>query len=183
LLHKAHNEGIEKGTAEGFAQGLTQGQQDGHAAALNEYREKFRDVLSALTSSVIELDASRQRLELEATTEVLQLAISIARRVTHRLARQDSSVVCDSVAEAMKMVVLASDVRIAINPQERAVLTETLPRLQVDWPATKHVELIDDPTIGVGGCRILTANGEVNADLDQQIDRIAAELIPEGAPT
>ncbi len=45
------------------------------------------------------------------------------------------------------------------------------------WPVG-HVELVDDATLSPGGARIFTLGGMVDADLDVQIDRIVADLVP-----
>ena len=42
----------------------------------------------------------------------------------------------------------------------------------------KHVELTDDATLAPGGCRIYTRGGRVDAALDEQLDRVIADLLP-----
>ena len=49
--------------------------------------------------------------------------------------------------EAMKLVVQHADVRIAIHPASGRRLQDVLPRLAMEWPALKHVEIIEDATI------------------------------------
>src|SRR5436190_303461 len=151
---KAHAEGLAQGKAAGLAQGTEQGRKSGHEQALAEHRTKFSEVVAALSSAASELNASRQKLENEAAGEVLKLAIAVARRVTHRQASADPSVVSENLAHAMKLAVHASDVRIAINPAQRATLNDALPTLKLQWPALEHVELIDDAQVAPGGCRI-----------------------------
>jgi len=175
---RAALEGMAQGKKAGFEQGSAEGRKSGHESALAEHRAKLTDLVNALSGAAAELSASRNRLEIEAESEVLKLAVAIARRVTHRQASADASVVGDSLANAMKLVVHASDVRIAIHPSSRVTLEDSLPRLKLQWPSLDHVELIEDATISPGGCRIFTRAGEVDANLDGQIDRIAAELVP-----
>jgi flagellar assembly protein FliH len=117
-------------------------------------------------------------LETEASTDVLRLSVAIARKVTRQLALDGPNVVTANVREAMKLAVHASDVRIAVHPSQRQTLEAVLPELQSQWPALEHVALIDDGSLTPGGCRIFTAGGQIDADLENQIDRIAAELIP-----
>jgi len=105
------------------------------------------------------LDAARRDLEADGIGEVIALATAIARRVTKRQAAIDPAVLTENIREAMKMAVHAADVRIAINPAQRKTVSDELPQLQLNWPNLKHVELIDDPQVVVGGCRILTRNG------------------------
>ena len=78
-----------------------------------------------------------------------------------------------------KLVVKAADVRIAIHPSQRKTLDAALPRLALQWPSLSHVQIIEDPSIAPGGCRVFTEHGQVNADLDAQLDRIAGELLPQ----
>jgi flagellar biosynthesis/type III secretory pathway protein FliH len=46
------------------------------------------------------------------------------------------------------------------------------------WPQLKHIEIVHDASIAPGGCRIFTARGQVDGDLDTQLDRVIGELLP-----
>jgi len=178
LKTRAHLEGQAEGRKTGHAKGFEEGRNAGEEAALNEHRAKLSELISSLTIAASELNTSRQRLEAEADTEVLKLAVAIARRATHRQVAGDASIVLDSVRSAMRLVVHACNIRIAVHPQSRATLNDAIPKLKAEWPTLQHVELLDDVSLAPGGCRIFTNAGEVDADLDQQIDRIASELVP-----
>jgi flagellar assembly protein FliH len=131
-----------------------------------------------MTQAVSELDAARLALEAESKTAVIRLAIAIAERVTKRLGVLDHEVAVANVDEALRLVVHTADVRIAVHPTQRATLADVLPRIQAKWPALKHVELVEDAAITPGGCRIYSGGGEVDADLELQLARIAEELVP-----
>jgi len=83
----------------------------------------------------------------------------------------------------MRLVVRSTDVRIAVHPGQKQMLAESLPQLRMNWPNLTHVELIEDAKLTPGGCRVFSAHGEIDADLERQIDRVAADLLPgaEGA--
>ena len=66
------------------------------------------------------------------------------------------------------------------NPPDKK---KELPKLQLHWPNLKHVELVEDASVSPGGCRVMTRHGEVNAQIDTQLDRVIAELMPENSPT
>lgn len=179
IRDKAATEGIANGRAEGMARGLEEGRQSGHAAALAEGKANLTKLAQTLTAAVAEIDASRRALESQGVAEVVKLAAAIARRVTKRHAVIDPKVLEANLSEAMKLVVHASDVRVAVNPSQKQQLEQVLPQLQLQWPNLEHVELIEDASIGAGGCRVFTANGHIDADLDTQLDRLIAELMPE----
>jgi flagellar assembly protein FliH len=179
LKAKAREEGFTIGKVEGTAKGLEEGRKSGHDAALAEIKPQLAKTLAALTAAVNQIEADRHDLECAGINEVVKLASAVARRVTKLQARLDPQVLVENLKEAMKLAVQAADVRIVIHPEQRATLEKELPRLQMHWPSVKHVELIDDPAVGMGGCRIIMRQGEVDARIDEQLDRVIADLSPD----
>jgi flagellar assembly protein FliH len=178
IKRQAHAQALIEGRQEGLKQGLEQGRQQGRDAALAEHRQQLTQLLAALSQSLQALDASRLQLEADARTAVVHLALAIAQRVSKRQAQLDPQVAIDNVDDALRLVVHGVDVKIAIHPAQRATLVDALPRLQARWPNLQHIELIDDPTLVPGGCRVFTGQGQIDADLDLQLTRIAQELLP-----
>jgi len=174
----ARAEGLAQGQREGIALGTEQGRQAGQQQALAEHRAQLQQAMAALTIASAALDTSRADLEAAALADVVQLAIAIARRVTKRHGLIDPGVLAANLGEVMKMVINAADVRIAIHPSQRKTLDEALPQLQVKWPTLRHVQVIEDMSIEPGGCRVFTEQGEIEATLGGQLDRIAEELLP-----
>ena len=178
LRQQAKAEGFAQGRSEGTLQGIEEGRKTGHQAALSEIKPQLTAAWNALTAAMQQLDAARYELESAGITEVIQLAAAIARRVTKIQATIDPAVLIENLKEAMKLAVHAADVRIVIHPSQRATLMDELPKLQMNWPNLKHVELADDPAITPGGCRLLTGSGEVDARIEEQLDRVIRELLP-----
>ncbi|CAN5649004.1 hypothetical protein BH09PLA1_BH09PLA1_22130 [soil metagenome] len=178
LKKQSHEQGLIDGRETGFAQGQKDGSESGQQQALSEHRQSLSQLVESLTRAAASLDASRRALETEASTDVLRLAVAISRKVTRHLASEGDAVVTANVREAMKLAIHASDVRIAIHPSQKQSLDRVLPELKASWPALEHVALVEDAALAPGGCRIFTAGGQIEADLEKQIDRIAAELIP-----
>ena len=178
LKQQATAEGAAHGHRQGLAQGLEEGKRAGHQQALNEHRAQFQQALQALSNAMIEADRHRAELEAGALAEVVRLALAVARRVAKRQGMVDPEVLTANLHEAMKLVVAKSDLRIAIHPAQRKTLDEALPELQLSWPQLQHAKVVEDASIVPGGCRVLAENGSVDADLQTQLDRIEAELLP-----
>jgi flagellar biosynthesis/type III secretory pathway protein FliH len=85
-----------------------------------------------------------------------------------------------NVADAVHRVITAADLRVAVHPTQRDTLQAALPKLGMTLPKLAHAEIVEDAKLSPGGCRVFTAGGLIDADLDQQIDHIAAALL--GAP-
>ena len=181
IRQKSYDDGYAAGTQDGLKKGTEDGRAAGKAAALAEHRAKLEQLLKTFTAAVSEMNASRAKLESTAASEVIKLAVAIARRVTKLQGTLDPNVLTENVRSAMKLAVHAADVRIAVHPSQKQELTELLPQLKLQWPSVSHVELINDAAMAAGSCRVFTASGHVDAELDQQIDRVAADLLPSGA--
>jgi flagellar biosynthesis/type III secretory pathway protein FliH len=134
--------------------------------------------MATLTQMIQDIYASRLKLESDAQQAVVSLAIAIAERVTKRQGLLDPLVAQANVEEALRLVVHSSDVRIAIHPSQKGQMAEVLPRIMSRWPNLKHVDLIADGTLEPGGCRVFSGGGQIDGDLQLQLDRIAQELVP-----
>ena len=179
LKRNAHAHGLAEGRTEGLARGTEQGRAEGLRQALDEHRGQLTAAVNALGGAMTELDASRAALESAALEEVVQLAIAVARRVTKRQGLIDPAVLSENLREAMKLVVHAGDVKVAINPAQRQTLEVALPAMRLEFPRVGHVELTDDPSVEAGGCRIYAGGGQIDATLDEQLDRVVADLLPD----
>lgn len=172
--------GYREGRAAGLAKGMEEGRQQGHAAALAAQAAKIEGLVTALTGAAVQLEASRRKLESETVFDVIRLAVAIARRVTKQLGSVSPEVAKANVAEALKMVVNASAVTVALHPTQLRVMEEDLPAIRAMFPRLQQVELVGDATLAPGGCRLIAGTGMVDADLDTQLDRIVADLLPPG---
>src|SRR4051812_33669766 len=127
IRKRAHAEGLADGMVEGLARGTEEGRAAGRQQALEEHRTGLSQALAALTSAGQALDASRADLESGALQEVVELAIAVARRVTKRQGVIDPAVLTENLREAMKLVVHAGDVKVAMHPLQRQTLQSALP--------------------------------------------------------
>jgi flagellar biosynthesis/type III secretory pathway protein FliH len=178
LKRAAHAQGLAEGKALGMAKGMEEGKKAGHAQALAEHRDKFTAALNVVIKLAGEFETSRGQLESGGLRSVIELSAAIARRVTKRQGMIDPQVLEANLLGAMKIVSHWADVRIAVHPNQLATLKAQMPNLKMTWPQMSHVELIEDATLSPGGCRILTAGGCVDGDLDVQLDRVVARLLP-----
>jgi len=183
LRQKAYDEGYAAGNQDGLKKGTEDGRASGKQAALGEHRANLEQLAKSLTQCVQQIDDSRSYMESAAGAEVIKLAVAIARRVTKRQGAKDSNVLTDNLREAMKLVVHSADVRIAVHPTQKQTLSDVLPQLRIQWPNVTHVELIEDAALAPGGCSIFTTRGQIDADLDRQVDRVASDLLPDSSGT
>lgn len=175
----ARAEGLAEGKREGLAQGKADGLTTGKKQAYDEEKTKLTEQWAALSAVVAAVDAAHQATARRGEDEILPLALAIARKVTRRQGRIDSSVAEANLQEAVRLATSKHELRIFVNPSQLDLAHDVADRLKDQWPAMKHLTITGDDTLAPGGCRVLTTGGEIDADLDRQIDRIAADLVPE----
>ena len=178
MKQRAAAEGLVEGRREGIARGIEEGRTMGRQQAVEEHRTQFAQAVAALTEAMTDLESSRAELEAAALEEVVDLAVAVASRVTKRQGMIDPPVLTENLRGAFKLVVHAGDVKVAIHPTQRQALEVALPALRLDIPRLGHVELTDDPSVEPGGCRVYAGGGQVDATLDEQLDRVVADLLP-----
>ena len=170
----------EQGQAAGWQQGHTDGHDTGTTAALDQHAAQLREVIATFNAAAAALEDFRTQVEAAATRDAVELALAIAARITKRQGVIDPSVLLENVRAALNIVGRTNVIRIAVHPSQHTILTEILPQLQLDSPSLRHAEIVDDPSISPGGCRVFTSHGHVDADLQTQLDRVTMKLMPGG---
>lgn len=179
IRQNAYDQGFAAGREDGLKKGTEEGRAAGKQAALAEQKAKLEQLVKSMLDLVNAFEASRTRFESSAAAEVIKLSVAIARRVTKLQGALDPNVMTENVLAAMKLAVHSTDVRIAIHPQQKQTLVELLPQLRLQWPTVKHVELVEDASLSPGSCRVMSGHAEIDGELDRQIDRVAADLLPQ----
>src|SRR5262245_44728024 len=97
LKAAAKVEGLAEGKRDGLAKGLEEGRRNGAQQALGEHRTQLANLIKSLSEAAMDLEASRIQLEAEALTEVVDLSVAIATRVTKRQGAIDPPVLTANV--------------------------------------------------------------------------------------
>ena len=179
VREQARQEGYDEGKIAGHADGFKQGQEEGRKDGLANYSDKLGTLAEAIDGILRTFNAERERLAASAGSEVPHLAVAIADRVVKRAGAFDPNVCIANSTAALRLVMRAHDVKLNVHPDDYESIKTLLPELGRKWPALTHVDLVEDANLTRGGCRVYTEGGLVDADLQEQLDRIAADLIPD----
>lgn len=195
LTSGAAQKGHEEGHAKGLADGRKQGAALGRDEALKEHRQRLDTVQASWNGALAEFGSRREDLLLDARTSMLRLALCVAQKIVKRTIQSDPSVVLDQLASVFEMIVLPSSLTVAINPADRELVTSALPSLIAGCRTARHVEIVDEPSISRGSCRVAarressggSASGagegalEIDAAIESQLERIVELLLPREA--
>ena len=148
---------------------MEQARQAGYAEGLKAARAEAAKLQAVAQSAGAALEALGGQLA-ERTTA---LAIAIARQIVRDELGARPEAVLAVVTEALAMLPASGPrIQIAVNPEDAALIAQHLP--QHADPETWR--LAEDRNIRRGGCRILGANGDVDATLESRWQRVLESL-------
>lgn len=182
-----HEEARAAGRREGYAAGLEEGRAAGRQEALREAGQTFArtqgHLVQAMQAAIGEFEANKAALLLAARTEVLELAVAIARRVLKRACELPGVVGASAIqqaADVLELIGPRTDVVIRVNPADLEAMECFCAGLARDVQEKRHVRLTADDTVAPGGCLVTTPEGRVDASIETQLDRIAELLLGRG---
>jgi flagellar assembly protein FliH len=173
LRREAKAAGDAEGRREGHAKGMTQGHAEGHAEGLAVGLMAASAQAEQLRALCASLPAALQRADADLADTVLTLSLDIARQVIHRTLQAEPQWVLKLVQELLQSEpALHGEPRLLLHPDDVALVRSSLGR-ELE---TAGWQVRADDSLARGGCRVLTASGEVDATLDARWQRVCAAL-------
>lgn len=173
---RGFNQGLEAGVEKGRAEGREAGLLEARAAHAAE-SARVQAAVTALEAALV--DAGRRAVS-GAEAAVIRLALAIATSVVKREVALDEDAVRGNVAAAVGLAARRSGVEVRVNPADRATVDRYLPDLVSRMEGLSVALLVADPTVGRGGCRVVTPEGTVDADIAVQLREIERALLGNG---
>ena len=166
--HRAWAAGFDQGHAKGLKAGLdaAAAQIAAREALLEERTQQLQRVLDALAAPLRDLDDATER-------ELLTLTMTIGKQLARRELTIDPSQVIAIIRETVaQLPASARHVRVHLHPLDAALLREKLstPEHAAAW------QVVEDPVMSRGGCRVSTDHAQVDARLESRVAALLAEM-------
>ncbi len=178
VLANKQQEGFDRGMQEGYKEGYAHGLKEGEQFAREEKAPMIADSLNAWTDALTVFDACRSNLFLEAKQDVLWLALEVAERVIYRVIEHDPTVIEDQMAETLRLLARRTAVAVHVNPRDLDIAREVMPLLIQQIDHCTDAAVVADADVSPGGCYVRAGNGEIDARIETQIQRIVETLLP-----
>lgn len=162
---RAFDEAFAKGHQAGVAAGKAEFEQA--TAKLNTQSARIEKLLNALARPLSDVD---QQVE----TELVTLALTVARQLVRRELRIDPTQVIAIVRESVALLPASTrDIRVHLHPEDAAVVRERLaaPAGERAWT------IVEDPVTTRGGCRVTTDTALIDARLETRIQAVINEIL------
>ena len=110
------------------------------------------------------------------------MALAIAEKVTKLSSRGNYEIARDNVKAALALVTKTTDLVVRVNAQDVKHLEELAASPDNVLGKYKRIRFETDESIEAGGCVLDSESGRVDGQLQNQIDRLANELLVELSP-
>jgi len=155
---------------EAYEAGFSKGHEEGMASGKNEIARNGQlldDLLQSLSQPFENLDE-------DITQQLVSLSVAIARQLVRRELKVDATQIVGVVQEAVAVLPVGSrNVKVCLHPDDVRVMRETLVKMETG----RSWELVDDPGLSRGDCRILTETSRIDATLEKRLVAIASRLL------
>lgn len=165
IQHQARQEGYQEGYQEGLLQGREQGYREGSEEVQLE-AQRLNGLLTQVNEAVQQLDQAMAQ-------QMLSLALGIARQMLRQALLVRPELVLPVVREAISSLPQANQhPQLILHPQDAALVRSSL---EADL-AHGHWRVVEDSQIAPGGCRLETAQSELDATLESRWQRVLEAL-------
>jgi len=171
--HPSSTDDIEK-------QAFQNGFQEGERSALESHNAEVAFAVTSLKRAVTDIQNLRQEIYLSIEHEVVELALSIARKVVCQEIKTNKDVVVCVAREALSQVEVPGNIKIRLNPADLEFITENRAQISGLSRQIENVTFEAEEGIASGGCVIETKLGEIDARIEKQFqiveDKFRAEF-------
>lgn len=155
---------------EAFQKGFARGEAEGLKAGEKAFADKIKEAARLIRSVEDERDLVHRQYE----KDLLSLIkIMVERLVGHEVS-VNPQVIVDCLQRAMKYVVEDSMVKVHLHGDD----LQHIKQMGLEDPSllqgARRIELIEDPAVARGGCRLQTDFGEIDATLDNCREKLFA---------
>jgi flagellar assembly protein FliH len=150
-----------------ISQARAAGRAEGEALA----KQAMQPVLQKLAAAIHDSAELRARLREQAESDLVRLAIAIARRVVGREVNTDPEAIAGLVKAALEKLRVQEVLRVRLNPQYKASVIDCLARF-----GASQVEVLGDPACEPGAVVFETTRGNLDASVETQLREIERGL-------
>jgi flagellar assembly protein FliH len=171
------SENFDSGSASAEAQQARArelGRQEGQADAAKAFDQNLARERAGIAAALAQLHLDRASYYLKVETEVVQLALSIARKILHREAQIDPLLMVGLVRVALEKIEGATAIVLRINPQQAA---DWRRHLAMHMEPSHLPQIVEDPALEADQCALETSMGTATMGVEVQLKEIEQGLL------
>lgn len=175
---EGHESGVREGLEQGRSQGFEEGRREGAERARAEILERFQTMAAPIDAMLLNLQHLQEDYQAALRKEVVELVAKVARQVIRcELALQPAQLL-SLVDETLATMPRTADAAIEVYLNEG-----DLQRIrEIDHSRAANWNLLADPRLEPGECRVRSGNHEADAGCRQRLaacmEQVSGQLLP-----
>jgi flagellar assembly protein FliH len=158
----------EQARAQGHAEGLAVGHADGLA--------EISSAAGALGEALAGVSSLRDEVAESVERDAIELALALAEKVLAASLQARPELVVEVVQGALRRLGDRRRITVLVNPSDLQTVKDALGDLQTQANGIELADLQSDQRVGVGGAIVRSAEGELDASVETQLER-AREVV------
>lgn len=173
IRQQAEQDGYQAGLARGHQEGLAQGLQEGHAQAEETLKQQVRQTVTPLQALAKQFSDALERMDETIAHDLTELALATGKQLAGNALRENPEQILTIVRDLLHTEPpLVGQQRLWLNPEDHALVKEHLGSelSAANW------QLQPDDQLARGGCRVTSAQGELDATFESRWQAVHAQL-------
>jgi flagellar assembly protein FliH len=163
----------ERLAQEAYEEGFRKGRADGE----DEFRKEVGASAEALAAVSESIRAAHSAFLESLEPQVLSLVQAIVQRVLYRDMRADPDLVLRTVRHALENLTDRARLLVRLNPADLEVVRNHKLTFLEEFDGVRQMELMGDDTITSGGCIVESELMQVDAQLDERLERVFEAML------
>jgi flagellar assembly protein FliH len=153
-----------------------EGYKDGKSKAIKEMDQTRRTILDEARVTLEQAQKEREEMLNEVEPQVLQLAVSIARKVICRELTSEPESIKEIVREALLRAKGTGELVIKVHESFCEPLSNNLTKIIPSSEGHRKYRVEADDTVEPGGCIVVTSAGYIDAQITSQLEKVEESL-------
>ena len=124
--------------------------------------KRMQTLLPALEQLVREINDTKGELLAHWERSAVKVSTAIAERIIRRELAHEPQITLDLIAESLRLATGSAEIKLHVSPSDYENLGTQIQRLAATLAQLAPSEIVADPNISPGGCRVETQFGEID---------------------
>ncbi len=157
-------------------EGLASAMQAAEQVVHEKVSQQLSTLMPALREAVESIEHAKAQWLLQWERAAVRVATAIAGRVVRRQIEQEPQITLTLIREALELAAGSAEIRLHLHPDDVTALGQQVRQVIGELARIGQPQIVSDPQIVRGGCRVETRFGVIDQQFDAQLARIEEEL-------
>ncbi len=157
----------EQAYKQAYSLGLTEGTAD----AFEEKKAEFSAKLTSLDQALVSIEHMKENMFKQAETALVKVAYMVASRIALREISSGQEFLPQILSELVMELQTSDSITIKLNPIDFQFIEDLRKKNVKEVERLERVKLLPQDEIKVGGCFIETNYGEIDASVEQRVEK------------